>query len=347
MSIVLAVDLLAILFIYTCLSLPFDGIAPIAALWFLAVLNHLLLLAWGYRLYSWAYDREAKQETGIVKLRKEPSMNTSRLGAHKWSVENITRRWWFFLIVLLLFFLPSFSSRPFDPRDTPQFITAVLSQALAYAFPLVSPVFKIIPILLVAGITLWGDRVTRAFSIYAAVNLLGVAVLANTAITEEYGFAVITGNVVVYLIVGGFWAWEAVVKRSDFSPREIPLWKYWVAPLAFLAFWMPAGPFAGEIGINFDPALIVMNSAGLMLCMMIPVYLAVLTLFYPTVNLTTMRVTAIAAFITGLFNMLQWFGFQPGSWWMGVLHLPMVSISLYAFILSLKRIPQDTGLTPE
>jgi len=39
--------------------------------------------------------------------------------------------------------------------------------------------------------------------------------------------------------------------------------------------------------------------------------------------------------VTGLLNVMQWFFFVPEGWWMGVLHVPLLSISVYAFGLSL------------
>jgi len=71
---------------------------------------------------------------------------------------------------------------------------------------------------------------------------------------------------------------------------------------------------------------------------MTPVYLAVLTLCHPKVNLATLRVTSLIGIIIGLYNMLVNFGFDPSMlWWNGVLHIPLLSISIYAFALSFRR----------
>ena len=32
--------------------------------------------------------------------------------------------------------------------------------------------------------------------------------------------------------------------------------------------------------------------------------------------------------------MIVWFAVQPWGWWMGVLHIPLVVISIYAFVLA-------------
>ena len=120
------------------------------------------------------------------------------------------------------------------------------------------------------------------------------------------------------------------------------MFKYWFVPESFLAFWFPLNE--ETMSPYFNPLVLLTNEAGLTACMMIPVYLAVLTLFHPQVNFATMRVTAFAGLITALFNLLQWFVFNPQFWWMGVLHLPLLAISIYAFVLSLRKIarPQDS-----
>jgi hypothetical protein len=51
-----------------------------------------------------------------------------------------------------------------------------------------------------------------------------------------------------------------------------------------------------------------------------------------------MRVTSLVGLIIGLYNMYGNFGINPTRrWWNGVLHIPLLVISLYGLILSLKR----------
>jgi len=251
-------------------------------------------------------------------------------------LESLTRKWWFLLLFALLFVIPSYSAKPFDARESSQLVAEVLPHAPVYSYPALWPLFKVLPILLVLAIILWGDRATRAFSIYAAVSLLIMAVFDNMAVTERYGFAVITGNVVVYSVVALFWAWEAVVKETDMSPRKRPWWRYWVVPLAFLAFWFPVN--TETIRPDWNPLLILTSEGGLALCMMIPVYLAVVTLYYPRINRATVRVTGLAGMITGLLNVVTWLIVNRETmWWMGVLHLPQLSISIYALVISLRK----------
>ena len=81
-------------------------------------------------------------------------------------LEALTQKRWFYLVLLALFFLPSYSSLAYDPRRTSDLITAVLSHPLIYAIPSPMPVFKILPALLVLGLVIWGDRITRLFDAY-------------------------------------------------------------------------------------------------------------------------------------------------------------------------------------
>ena len=250
--------------------------------------------------------------------------------------ERLSGKWWFYVVIFLLFFAPSYSAIPIEPTEIPQLIVATLSNPLIYSIPAVFPIFKIIPILLIVAIAAFGDRATRAFAIYAAALLMALAIFQTTAITDRYGFAVMTGNLIVYLIVALFWLWEAIVKKSDFSPRPSPIWRWWVAPVAFLAFWFPINE---ALRPDFSPLLILTSEAGLTYCMMTPVFLAVLTFFYPAVNLAVLRVTGFVGLTTAAFNIIQEFFVFPEAWWMGVLHLPLLAISLYACILSFRKRP--------
>jgi hypothetical protein len=262
------------------------------------------------------------------------------------TLDTITRKWWFLALLFLLYFvIPSYTTRSFDPRDTPKLIIEVFSNAPLFAYPAIMPVFKVITILLIAGIVFLGDRVTRVFHGFAGAVILLSAWLQNMAVTEHYGFAILTGNVVVFTVVAFFWIWEAVVKKSDFSPQKPPLWKYWVVPLAFLAFWEPVSLSAGVPTPDFNPLLLLTSDAAVTFCMAAPVYLAVLVLFYPKVNHATLRVTSFAGVVTALLNVLQWFVFEPSGWWMGILHIPLLSISIYAFVLALQKESQGQVAT--
>jgi Na+(H+)/acetate symporter ActP len=144
----------------------------------------------------------------------------------------------------------------------------------------------------------------------------------------------------MFLIVAGFWAWEAVVLKNDYTFRKLPIWRYWVVPLAVLAFWYPSSKGRPD----FNPVNLITSGSGLAFCLMTPVYLTLLSLYWPRVNMPAMRVTSLVGLIIGLYNMYVNFGINPGRlWWNGVLHIPLLSISVYGLILSLKKGPCQQG----
>jgi hypothetical protein len=123
-----------------------------------------------------------------------------------------------------------------------------------------NPLFKIIPMLLIVSIILIPRRASRWFSIYAAVSYVLFALRPGMAQTEKYGLVINAHWLIVCLTVAAVWFWEACINRNDFTTRK-PVWKYWVAPLAFLAFWYPLSKDTGLP--DFDPAYLFTNCSGL------------------------------------------------------------------------------------
>lgn len=253
-------------------------------------------------------------------------------------LDLMTRKWWFLLFFILLGTVlpPIVTKGPIDPAETSQVITYILTNALVNQWAPFYPFFKVIPIVLVAGLILFGKRISRWFSLYVGISYVLFALLQNIAITDKYGFSMVTGNVITMLIVAGFWFGEVFIGKNDYSPRKIPVIRYWVVPLAFLAFWFPIN--LTSMRPDFNLAYLVTNSSGLTFCMMTTVYLAILSLYYPNVNIPTLRVTSLLGIVIGFWNLVTDFLIQPDLlWWMGLLHIPLVIISIYTFILSFRK----------
>jgi hypothetical protein len=241
------------------------------------------------------------------------------------------------MLLIILQFVPSYASKEYDLSEAGLVIGEILSHSLVYDYPSVYPIFKIVPILLLACIIFLQNRVTHLFSLYVGVTYVLFAFLQSIAFTEKYGLGIITANLVMFNLVAAFWFWEAFARKNDFTPTRQPTWKYWVVPFAFLAFWYPLNPVT--MMPDFNPAYLLLNVAGLTFCMMTPVYLSILTIYHPKVNITTLRVTSLVGIIIGFYNMLVNFVFSPSLlWWNGVLHIPLIVISVYALILSLRNV---------
>lgn len=246
-------------------------------------------------------------------------------------LETLTKKWWLYVLLFLLFFIPSLAERSIDPRESIDLIGQVLSNPLIYAYPLLMPVAKAIPVVLIGGLLVLGNGMRRAFNLYVALLYLALAIFQTTAVTEQYGWAVITGNLALVLVVAFAWMWEAVVEKNDFSPRRRRWWQWWVVPVAALALLAPVD--ASTMTPDFNLLRMLVNEAGLTCCMMTPVILAVLTLFYPTVNAVVLRVSSFMGLLLGTVNMVVWFVVEPWGWWMGIMHIPLLVISIYGFVL--------------
>jgi len=254
-------------------------------------------------------------------------------------LDLITRKWWFVvLFVMLNILLPPIVTKGYDPSKIGEIIPYIIRHSLFTSdnFSLLYPIFKILPIILVFALIFSGNLFNRIFNFYVGINYILFAILQYISISEVYGFAVVLGNFILTLVVALLWFWEFAVNRNDFTPRKINLIKLWVVPFAFLAFWYPIN--LESMKPDFNLVYIFTNPAGLAFCNMTPVYLAILTVYYPRVNIVTLRITSLLGVVIGCWNLLVNFLIDPDIlWWNGVLHLPLAFIATYALILSFRK----------
>jgi len=265
-------------------------------------------------------------------------MTTGNFKVQK-TLELITRKWWFVVVFILLDILvPPIVTKGYDPSKMGEIIPYIILHSLFTSDSLSSlyPIFKILPTILIFALIFSGNRFSRIFSFYVGINYILFAVLQSISISDRYGFAVVSGNFILMLVVALSWFWEVAVNKNDFTPRKMNLIRFWVVPLAFLAFWFPLNP--ESMKPDFNLSYVFTNPVGLAFCNMTPVYLAILTLYYPRVNIVTLRITSLLGVIMGFWNVLVNFLFNFDIfWWFGVLHLPLVIISIYALILSFRK----------
>ena len=150
--------------------------------------------------------------------------------------------------------------------------------------------------------------------------------------------AIITDNFLAFLAIVAFWFWDIFAQETDFTAQPRPLWKHWVVPLVVLAFWAPMSvPYSPMNPPDFSPIYLFINGAGLAYCMTTPVFLAILTFYHPRINVAVLRVTSLEGVLIGLINMyMNFFTDFTLYWWNGILHVPLITISTYGLILSLK-----------
>lgn len=260
-------------------------------------------------------------------------------------LEWITRKWWFFVIFISMqFVFPPYASKGYMfPDEILDVVIQSIRGAVVFSYSPVFPVFKIIPIVLIVSIIIFGGKAARFFNIYVAAAYVIFALGQGIGITEKYGVVVSGVPLIMFLAVASFWIWEVCVFKNDFTPRKQAICKYWVAPLALLAFWYPLNAQTGMP--DFNPVYLFTNCAGMAFCTMTPVYVALLTIYYPRVNIPTLRVTSLAGTIIGVNNMHLNFIVGPSTlWWNGVLHIPLLVISIYALVLSMKKIESNVAV---
>lgn len=86
---------------------------------------------------------------------------------------------------------------------------------------------------------------------------------------------------------------------------------------------------------RFQPIHLFAGGSAMAFCPMTPVFLVLLLLSKENIDLTLLRVTALVGFIIGCYNMGN-FATDAG-FYLGLYHLPLVGISLYALLKSKRK----------
>jgi len=246
--------------------------------------------------------------------------------------ERVTRVWWVYVILLLLFFIPAYSSTGYDPRQSADLIESVLRNPLIHAVSPAYAILKLLSIVVILLLIVFGNRLRWLFNSYISLLLIAVAIFQNTARTDAYGLTIIISNVVYMIIVALFWIRSLLAGADDYSVPDAALWKWPAFVLAFFAFLYPVDEIA--VTPDFNPLYLVSNASMVTGCMVLPVALAVLVLYYPRVDPSKLRMTAFVGTVFGTVNVLMWFLLKPVFWWMGVVHIPLLAISVLCFVLA-------------
>jgi hypothetical protein len=261
----------------------------------------------------------------------------------RWNfLEAAARQWWFLPLILLPQLIPPYASQGYKLSEWGMVNAYILTHPIKGPFASLYPIFQIAPLVLLA-ISLAAKKPIRIFSAYVALSYIAVAFLQSISISNKYGFAVCTANVITFLILAGLWFREAVFPKVKFEPQKIPVRKYWAVLLALLPFWGPVNP--RTLTPDFNPVYILTSGSGLSFCLVTPLYLAILTLFFPQVNKTVLIATSFIGVFMGLGNFVLEFVLYPAYWWIGVLHIPLFIISLYSLLFSFNEIAAQVRKT--
>ncbi len=216
-----------------------------------------------------------------------------------------------YFLLAFISFLPLYTERPYDPRQTQSVIFEIL-QVATQPYTAWGRVFHILT-LAVIGLSIWKPAFGgRAIATYFGLNYLAIAAVQTSGVTPSYGFAVHTGALVADVLLGLLWLWVAWKDRLHLSFKDAPRWRWLLLPFALLVFWSP--------------------DYGLAYCLMTQVFVFLLILAWPQVDGFAFRVTAFNGLLYALFNLSHWA--VPERIWLGVMHLPLLVMPMVALGLT-------------
>jgi hypothetical protein len=265
-------------------------------------------------------------------------MSDPRLSTYYSKLEVITGKWWFLIILFSLFTLPPYSSIQYPVMEWPLVNMIIITNPIKPLFADYFWMFKVLPLLLIVLLLLFKNKIRRLISIYAALSYVLFGLVQSISKSEQVGIGICTANLILFLLIAFFWLLEAIHPRNDFDQPVKSLWQYWIFIPAFLAFWEPVNPIT--LMPDFSLFLLFTNGAGLAFCMMTPVYLSTLIFIYPKVNLPLLRVTSLFGFGIGVGNIILAITRFSSYWWIGLLHLPLLILSIYGLAISYKHFIQ-------
>lgn len=232
------------------------------------------------------------------------------------------------LLTLPVFAAPSLlGGRPTTGPEASALIRDVLTRPLSEsAVPGALLPAKLL-LLAVAVLGLVGIRQTpRIVLAYYSGVLILVALFQNAADLGIRGFAFLTGNAVSQLAVALICLVGLRRVGADAGPLHSS--RLWVLPFMLLAWAYPYAVVTGSV----QPSTSLVNGAGLTYCMITPVVAGVMLVRPQGFPRVVAVAVASLGVVFGLLNMLTWFVLSSESRWMGVLHVPLLVISVVLLI---------------
>jgi len=243
----------------------------------------------------------------------------------------------FKILLILISLMPAYSSLGYPPEQTSNLIVEVLSNPLTKMFVDYNIISKLL-LFLAALIPYFNIKNSEKYTLgYYVLILIFVGFFQNASFTESYGFSIITGNVTLELIVIITLIYDLLKNKTKFSKDSFHKERVWIVPLMILALLMPCD-FVDNTIIPSLSLKMFINDAGFAYCMITPVIIGTYLLFEEKTYVLTLYIISFIGTIFGFYNMLTWFVFNIKSYWMGVLHLPLVIISIYGMLISKKSI---------
>ena len=250
------------------------------------------------------------------------------------TLEKLTEKWWFFVILFVAqFILFPIATKNFDFSEVGRIIGKTLSNSIMGDIKHYYLYFQLSTIIIFLLLIVYKNRVRRLFTLYVIISYVLFSLLQNIAITDHYGISIVTVNLVMFLFVGYSWCNELLNQKNDYSFSNLNWKTSWLVLISIICFWWPLN--WETLKFSPDLHLLIDNGSSLAFCAMTPIFLTIMTLNLPNVNILTFRITSLIGVIIGVYNMMNFL--NPITINIAVMHLPLLIVSIHSLILSYKK----------
>jgi hypothetical protein len=247
--------------------------------------------------------------------------------------ENLTTKWWFYAFLVLCVFIPPYTQNGFSSFaalvETVAYVADFLIENKLVLVPYM-PIFHLCFLLLFGLLFIYGNRFGRTFSIVAGFHFVFITFLQGGAVTQKYGMVFYPNAFLEISLISFGWFWEAKIRKTDYSfKRKAPTY-YWFAGIVMVfSFWNP-----DKLG-TLSPLSLLTSTSPIAFCMITPIYLSLLSLLYPDINIPFFRTASFVAILVSLITIGMGFFMDnrsEGLYW-SIIHSPMLITSVYCFLL--------------
>lgn len=252
---------------------------------------------------------------------------------------KLSQKRFFYLIIFTVFliisFIPPITQKPYSPENTQRVIIELLKVAIK-PYENLGIIFHITTIILTVLIMIGLKASRRLLYVFMGIDYIIIALVQSFGTTELYGNVIHTGGLGAFVLLGILWIWVAITSRPEQTVINIRWQHIILLPFAIFSFWSPYQVKGNVVLPDFNPILLLTSpDYGLTFCFTAPVFLYLLFILFPKVNIPVYRITAFNGLLYAMFNIAHWF--NPDTRWMGILHLPLLVISLAALIQTRTR----------
>jgi hypothetical protein len=253
------------------------------------------------------------------------------------SLEVLTSKWWFYGLLFLACFIPPWSSNKVESfaelRKLVEYVAEFLIAKKLVLVPFM-PYFHLAMLVLFSALLIWKNRFGKVFSMITGLHFLLIMFMQTGAITEQYGLVFYPNAFIMISAIGLGWVWEGFIRKNDYTFRPLKPHHYLLIAAAIFSFWNPDR--AGDYRL----ILFLTSTSPIAFCMVTTIYLAMMCVLHPRVNLPLFRISSFISILIGIVTLVMGFFMDPperGRYW-SLLHTPLVAVAVYSFILSLRKI---------